>query len=107
MCPRVREGGMSHRWLIITLLLLVAVSVVPEVLAQTPLDQNISSFANSLRTIWAPVFIMLGGIVIALGMLFLLHAGPQVIMGIFVGFLVLALVAASANGTLGSWLGLQ
>lgn len=95
----------SRKTALVCTLACALLAIASTALAQTPLDTQIAGLSSSIRGVWAPMLIMVIGIVAALGALYALHAGPTVIMGIVVAFFVLAFIAAAVNGTLHGWLG--
>lgn len=82
--------------------LLLWVGVWP-VGAATPLDGLFVNILGSLP-LWGQGLVGLGGIILAVGGLYMLHAGPMVLMGIIIGFGVLLVIAASTSGQLFNWL---
>jgi hypothetical protein len=73
------------------------------VVAQTPIDGMFTGFLTSLP-LWGQVLVGFGGCALAVGLLFLMHAGAQVIIMVVIGFTVLYIIGLATSGQLYAWM---
>jgi len=92
----------SSRVIWFSLLGLCLLSVV-SAYAQTPLDTIFTSIQKS-SIIWGVTLITIGGIVLALLLAGTIHLGPQMLMGVVLGFVALFIIGLAANGQLAAWM---
>jgi hypothetical protein len=84
----------------------VGITLVSTLFAQTPFDQPTLALGTFIRTNLGPILVMTLLIVGFLGLGVAFHNGPAVLMGLVIVMIMVVGISSALNGTAISWLGL-